>query len=149
MGVSHGTDGRRDTRRALIVAVASAIGAIGAGGAAVIVALVMAFVGWVLWSALTLFIGTRLFEGTSDMGEMLRVLGFAQSAGVLYVVGILPFLGGLVKLAVAIWLLICGVVGVRQALDFTTGKAIATVVIGWLVYLLAAVLFRVLFGWMY
>lgn len=132
-----------------IVAVASAIGAIGGGGLAVIGTLVMAFVGWIIWSALTLFIGTRLFEGTSDMGEMLRVLGFAQSAGVLYVVGIIPILGGLVKIAVGLWLLVCGIVGVRQALDFSTGKAIATVVIGWLVYFVVGALFTVLFGWMH
>ena len=34
-----------------------------------------------------------------------------------------------------VWMLVCGVVAVRQALDFTTGKAIGTVVLGWLAFI--------------
>jgi hypothetical protein len=132
-----------------LVAIASAIGAWGHGGLAVFGSLVSAFVGWILWSAITLFIGTRIFNGTSDMGEQMRALGFAQSAGVLYVLGIIPILGWMVKLAVGLWVLVCGIVAVRQALDFTTGKAVGTVVIGWLVYIVLAALFGVLFGWMF
>lgn len=127
-----------------LVAIANAIGAIGDGALAVIGGLILAFVGWIVWSALTLFIGTRLFEGTADMGEMLRALGFAQSAGVLNVLAILPLLGWLVSLAVGLWVLVCGIVGVRQALDFTTGKAILTVLIGWLIYVAMFALLGVL-----
>lgn len=127
-----------------LVAIANAIGSIGDGVFVAVGGLILAFVGWFIWSALTLFIGTRLFEGTADMGEMLRALGFAQSAGVLNVLGILPLLGWLVSLAVGIWVLICGVVAVRQALDFTTGKAILTVLIGWIVYVALGALLAML-----
>ena len=41
--------------------------------------LVGAIVGWVVWSILTSVIGNAL-GGTSDTGEMLRVLGYASSA---------------------------------------------------------------------
>jgi len=37
-----------------------------------------------------------------------------------------------VRFAVWIWLLVTGVIAIRQALDFTTGKAILTAVVGWL-----------------
>lgn len=123
-----------------LVAIASAIGGIGGGGPGIIGGLVGAFVGWLIWSAVTLFVGTRLFSGTADMGEMLRTLGFAQSVGVLKVLGIVPLLGWIVSVAVPIWMLVCGVVAIRQALDFTTGKAIATVLIGWLLMVAAGVL---------
>jgi hypothetical protein len=33
-------------------------------------------------------------------------------------------------------MLACAVVAIRQALDFTTGKALGTALIGWLVYVL-------------
>ncbi len=38
-------------------------------------------------------------------------------------------------------MLVCGVVAIRQALDFTTGKAIGTVLLGWLVMMVVAILF--------
>ncbi len=124
-----------------LVAVASAIGGIGEGGASMVGGVISAFVGWLLWSAITLFIGTKVFDGTADMGEMLRTLGFAQSVGVLKVVGFVPILGWIAALVTGIWMLVCGVVAIRQALDFTTGKAIGTVLLGWLVMMVVAILF--------
>lgn len=81
---------------------------------------------------MTYFVGTRFFGGTADWGELLRTIGFAQSPGVLYVLGIIPILGGLVRFAVMIWILVAGVIAIRQALDFSTGKAVLTAVLGWL-----------------
>ncbi len=126
-----------------LVALASAIGGASHGGAGVIGALVSAYVGWLVWSAVTLFVGTRLFDGTADLGEMLRTLGFAQSVGVLRVLGIVPVLGWIVVLATGLWMLVCGVVAVRQALDFTTGKAIGTVLIGWALMMVLSVVMMV------
>src|SRR3954470_18766962 len=116
-----------------IVAVCSAIGSYGHGGKGILGAIVAAFLGWLIMAALTYFIGTKLFGGTADMGEMLRTLGFAQAPGVIAILGIIPFLGRLVVFAVAIWQLVTAIVAIRQALDFDTGKAIATAVIAWIV----------------
>jgi hypothetical protein len=129
-----------------LVAVASAIGAIGMGPGAMIGGLISAFVGWLIWSGVTLVIGTKVFDGTADMGEMLRTLGFAQSPGVLNVLGVIPVLGWLVQIGVSIWMLVCGVIAVRQALDFTTGKAVGTVLLGWLCYLVVGLLLVSLMG---
>ena len=126
----------------IIVAVCNGIGAAlglliaGAAGrapGALIGEIVGAVVGWLIWSYLTYFIGTRLFHGRATPGEMLRTIGFSHSPGVLNILGFIPFLGPLIRLVVAFWLLVAGVVAVRQALDFDTGKAILTTVIGWLV----------------
>jgi len=123
-----------------IVAVCAAIGSYSGGGKTIIAAIVGAFVGWLVMSALTYFIGTKLFGGTADIGEMLRTLGFAQSPGVIAVLGIIPFLGGLVMFAVWIWQLVTAVVAIRQALDFDTGKAIATAVISWIIMIVVNLL---------
>jgi hypothetical protein len=117
----------------VMVAIASAIGTYGTGGMyGALGQLGAALIGWLIWAAVTLLIGTKVFGGTADMGEMLRTLGFAQSIGVVKVLGIIPILGWIAALVAGIWMLVCGVVAVRQALDFTTGKAIGTVVLGWL-----------------
>ena len=122
-----------------LVAIAGAIGSVGAGVGAAFGSVISAFVGWLIWAAVTLFIGTKVFDGTADMGEMLRTLGFAQSIGIVRVLGIVPLLGWVASLAASIWMLVCGVVAVRQALDFTTGKAIGTVILGWIAMILVGV----------
>jgi hypothetical protein len=115
-----------------IVAVAQAIGSMGSGSGGVIGGLLSAFIGWAVWSGITYVIGTRIFRGTATWGELLRTIGFAQAPGVLNFLGIIPVFGGLVRAVVAIWILIAGIVAIRQALDFDTGRAVLTAVIGWL-----------------
>lgn len=116
-----------------LAAVASAIGAIGSHGAGIITMLIGTLLGWAIWSWITYFIGTRFFGGTATWGELARTIGFAQTPRILLILGIVPVLGGLVKFVVAIWLLIAGIVAIRQALDVTTGKAVLVAVIGWAV----------------
>ena len=115
-----------------IGAVAQAIGALGAGGPGFIGTLIAALLGWLIWAGVTYLIGDKLLGGTATWGELLRTLGFAQAPAVLGVLGIIPVLGWLVKLAVMFWILIAGIIAIRQALDFSTGKAVLTAVLGWL-----------------
>lgn len=124
----------------LVAALASGIGNIGGGVTQAIVSIVAALIGWILWSVITYFIGVTLFKGTATVGELLRTLGFAQAPGVLYVVAIIPFLGTLISFAVAVWILIAGIIAIRQALDISTGKAVITAIIGWLVLLIPMML---------
>ena len=116
-----------------LVAVAQAIGSAGTGGSGVLAGVVSALAGWLLWAGITYLIGAKLFGGTATWGELLRTLGFAQTPGVLHVLGLLPILGGIIRVGVAIWVLIAGVIAIRQALDISTGKAILTAGLGWLV----------------
>lgn len=129
-----------------IVAIAAAIGNIGDGIGGVIAGLIGAFAGWLIWSGVTYLIGDKVLGGTATWGELLRTLGFAQAPGVLYVLGIIPFLGGLIKFAVAIWILVAGIIAIRQALDFSTGKAVLTAVLGWLALLVLTVMTAGVFG---
>lgn len=126
-----------------IVAIAQGIGAINLGARAIIGMMIAAFLGWLIWALITYLIGDKLLGGTATWGELLRTLGFAQSPGVLYVLGIVPVLGGLVRFAVAVWVLIAGIIALRQALDFGTGKAILTAILGWLAIAIPAALFGV------
>lgn len=107
----------------------------GLGGAlfSFLVYLVQAVVGWGIWAWLTYFIGTRVFHGTATWGELLRTIGYAYSPHVLDLFRFIPCLGPLLFAIAWIWSVVAGVVAVRQALDFDTGKAIGTVVIGWII----------------
>jgi hypothetical protein len=114
----------------LIVAVSSAIGQLLEGGiGGLVVGFIGAFASWIVWSAVTYWVGKTLFRTENTrvtLGQMLRTLGFAQSPGVLNFLGIVPGVGPLVLLATAIWTIVAGVVAIRQAMDFSTGRAIGT-----------------------
>lgn len=126
----------------IIVAIAGAIGGIlsavvggGAGAGAIIGGLIgpaiSALIGYFVWAGVSLVVGKAL-GGTADYGEMLRAIGFANSPNVLAILSFIPVLGGLIAFIGAIWALVAGIVALRQALDFTTGKAIVTAIIGWI-----------------
>ena len=122
----------------VLASVAAGIGAIvhvGVGG--FVANIVGGLVGWAVWSYLTWWIGTKWLpepQTNADPSQLLRTLGFAAAPGVLNVLGIVPFLGGLVRLVVSVWMLVAGVIAVRQALDYTsTGRAVGVVVIGWVI----------------
>ena len=116
----------------LIVAVAKAVGASDVGLISAIVLACASLVGWVIWAGVTYLIGDKMLGGTATWGELLRALGYAQAPGVLLVFGILPGVGGLLAFVVGIWTLVAGIVGIREALDFSTGKALLTAVLGWI-----------------
>ena len=100
---------------------------------------ISAFAGWVAWSFLTYFIGTRFFGGEATMGEMLRVIGFAYAPQML---GIIPCLGSLVG---AIWSLIAAFIAIRQGLDLSNGKTFLTIIVGFLVYVAISILIGLTF----
>jgi hypothetical protein len=98
-----------------------------------------AIVGWVVWAGITYLVGTKMLpepQTKSDMGELLRTIGFAMSPGILRILGIIPVIGFLVNVAVFFWLLAAVVVAVRQALDYkSTGRAVGVCLIGFFVYI--------------
>lgn len=132
----------------LIVGICSAIGNIGIlGTKGIITGLIAGILGWVLWSFVIFLIGVKGFKHTSDMGELLRCLGFAYSPLVLNILGIIPVLGPIVLIVASIWALIAFVVATRQALDCGTGRAILVAVLGFIVYwVVAAILSSVIGG---
>ncbi len=106
--------------------------------------LLSAIIVWFVWSFITYFVGTKVFAGSASYGELLRTIGFANSPGVLLILSFIPVLGGLISFAVWVWNLVAMVVAVRQALDFDTGKAIFTCIVGWIVALMLLVIIGVI-----
>ena len=115
----------------IIVAICSAIGAVWRGGPSIIAAPIGAVLGWLLWAAVTYVIGDKLLGGTATWAELLRTIGFAQAPGVFMVLGIVPIIGGLMRLIVAIWMVVAGVIAIRTALRFSTAKAVLTALLCW------------------
>lgn len=129
-----------------LVAFASAASGVRGGAGAAVVAILSAYVGWLLWSGITYVIGEKLFRGTATWGELLRTIGFAQSPGVLYILAAIPLVGWLISLPVMIWILVAVIIAIRQALDFGTGRALLTAVVGFIPYLILSGIVRWLTG---
>ncbi len=131
---------RAATPQAVAVVALSSVAAglgIGAGLGGLVLGVLASLAAWYVWAFLTYWIGTRLLpepQTRSSLGELLRVLGFSAGPGLLRVLGVLPPLRRLVFAVAAVWMLVAGVVAVRQALDYrSTWRAVAVVAIGWLV----------------
>jgi hypothetical protein len=129
----------------ILVSVAGGIGSfiggvikenIGSAFLSLVITVLLGVVNYYIWAYVTYFVGTNLFDGTADPGEMLRVLGYASGPRLLSVLGFIPCIGALISLAGAVWALVAGVIAVRQALDFDTTKAVLTCIIGWVIVLI-------------
>jgi hypothetical protein len=95
-------------------------------------------IGWVMWAAVTWVIGAKLLpepQTRTNMGELLRVIGYAYAPNLFGFFAFLPALEIVVGTVVAFWLLAATVMAVRQALDYvSTLRAAAVVFIGWLIF---------------
>ena len=92
--------------------------------------MISVLLGWLCWSGVTWFVGTRFFKGEADLGQMLRVIGFAYLPMLL---SIIPCLGGMIGI---IWTIAAGFIAIRQGLDIDDMKAFLTVIVGAVFYLL-------------
>jgi hypothetical protein len=99
--------------------------------------LIISLASYALWSLLVVLIGTKLMpEPTTkaDFNEAFRVIGFTASPGVFNVLAIIPFLGPLISLVVSLWMIVIGVIAVREVLDYSnTGRAIIVCLIAMVV----------------
>jgi hypothetical protein len=117
-----------------------------------VMSLIITLISYALWSLVVVLIGTKVMpEPTTkaDFSEGFRVIGFTAAPGVFNVLAIIPFLGPLISLFISIWMLIIGVIAVREVLDYSnTGRAIVVVVIAFFVVLIVnlLILTPLLFG---
>jgi hypothetical protein len=99
--------------------------------------LIVSLASYALWSILVVLIGTKLMPEPAtkaDFNEAFRVIGFTASPGVFNVLAIIPFLGPLISVAISLWMLVIGVIAVREVLDYSnTGRAIIVCLIAMVV----------------
>ena len=133
---------RAATGQAAFVVVAASVAAAthdyGLGWVAMASAGGVSLLQWLVWAAVTYLVGAKLLGGTATWGELLRTLGFARAPGVLTV--LTPLVGG-IQIAVQLWMLVAGVVAIRQTLDFGIVRAVLTALLGIIPYWIAFLLF--------
>ncbi len=107
--------------------------------------LVVGLIGWVFTAWVLAFVAKQL-DGKTSTSEMLRVTGYVSVfglVGVLNIFRLIPLLGcltGLIGLVVGVLNLIGYIIGVREAAEFTTGKAIIAAIVAAVVNFVIVVL---------
>jgi hypothetical protein len=137
----------------IMSSVAAGIGARGLGAhtlSTVAFVSAIALLSWAAWALITFEIGVRLMpepETRSNVGELLRTIGFATAPGCFRVLGVVPGATIPVFALTAVWMLAAMVVAVRQALDYrSTARAVAVCGLGWVLTLAIAIALGLVFG---
>lgn len=145
-------DERLQGEAALIVLAATLLSAIGTGigsrswflgfGAELINGLL---IGWLLWAVIANLVGDFL-GGRSQLGEMVRALGYANAPRFVGILGFLPCVGPIFRLAAWLLTIAAGVVAIRETMEFDTFKALVTAVIGLAIYIIFNMLIGLFYG---
>jgi hypothetical protein len=121
------------TSQALFVVVVSSLAAgiglsSGVYDAPVLHRVMLALLLWVFWAISTYLVGVYLLpepQTQTNVGELLRTIGFAAAPGMLRIFGIVPVIGGTIYVISTGWMLVAMVIAIRQALDYkSTGRAV-------------------------
>jgi len=131
----------------VLSSIAAGIGSISSIGLkGIIFGTVSALIAWYVWAYMVYFIGAKILpepQTESDVGELLRTIGFSSSPGLIRILGIIPGIAGIVFTITSIWMLVAMVIAVRQALDYqSTLRAVGVCIIGWVIQ---AIILMILF----
>lgn len=144
-------DKNATTTAGIIVVVMSVIGGILAGViestmvpngsflGALIRVILATLIGWGIGS-FVLGIVANMLGGKTDTGEMLRVFGYTQ---IFQVLNIIPFCGAFAAFILSI---IAAVIGIREAAEVSTGKAIVVGIVGFIVLVIVYLIIGFVLG---
>jgi hypothetical protein len=86
-------------------------------------------VGWVIWAFATYVVGRFLFGGQATFAGLLRAEGYALAPYAIAFWGLVPIVGMLFRLLASLWIIVTGIVAIREAFGFSTGLAVATAIL--------------------
>lgn len=137
----------------VLSSLAAGFGSRGLGGTTfggIVFITAVSLIAWAAWALVVFEVGARLLpeSGThTDVGELLRTIGFASAPGLLRILGVMSAATIPVFVITSLWMLAAMIVAVRQALDFhSTRRAVAVCVVGWALAAAMAVGIGLFFG---
>jgi hypothetical protein len=113
---------------------------------AFIVSAAVALVGFFLWVWVATFIGTKMFGGTGQFGNVKRALGFAYAPQFLNVLAFIPCLGGIIGLIAWALSIVAAVIALRQSLNQDTTKAVLTAIVSAIVVFVITAIITAIFA---
>lgn len=93
-----------------------------------------ALAGWLLWT-LVVHVVARLFGNLRGTRSLARTLAFANVPSFFLVLAALPDIGGIIRLAVPVWLVITSTAAVQASYAITRTRAAAITATAFVVYM--------------
>jgi hypothetical protein len=137
---------------ALVVAVAAIFSGVGSSGGqprGLLGGVLAAVIFWAIFALFAYVVGAYLLRGpqtSATFGEVLRALGFSYAPSLIAILGLIPGIGFLFAFIAAVWSLIASVIALRQALEVSTGRAVAVVVVAFLAMFVVLAVIVAIFG---
>lgn len=121
----------------VLAGVASGIGNFRLGYKQFMLGILGSLFSWFIWALITYYLGTKAFpepQTKSNLGELLRTIGFTSAPGTLSIFKILPGTQFFLVLGLLLWQFAAMVVAVRQALDYTSIlRAVGVCLLGFII----------------
>jgi hypothetical protein len=99
---------------------------------AFIVSPIAAVISWIVGAYFIYLVGTKVIPSgmtEADLGQVLRLLGFASVAGIANILGFIPVIGAIVAIVAGIWGIVITVKAIMHALEMSVLRAIATAIL--------------------
>jgi len=148
--VEHDTDAT--WQAALVVAVAAIFSGVGSSGGRtgdLVAGVLTSLIFWALFALFAYLVGVYILKGpqtSATFGEVLRPLGFSYAPSLFAILGLIPGIGFLIVFIAGVWTLIASVIALRQALEVSTGRAVAVAVVAFLAMVVVLVIIATVFG---
>lgn len=129
----------------LVSSFAAGIGSVSKiGTVGIFAGTLVGLIGWYILAMLTYFIGTRILpepQAKSDIGQLLRTIGFSTAPGIIRFLGVISGLERLIFSFSAAWMLVAMVIAVKSAFGYKNyWRAIAICVIVQVILILFVIL---------
>ena len=96
------------------------------------IAMATVFIGWVVWTFVSYFIGTGFLGGKGTWREMLHALGICFGPGIIMASIAIPAAGPIGFSFATFWVLAAGMIAARETQQTTLRRVIFPTVIGWI-----------------
>ncbi len=97
-------------------------------------------ISWLIGAWVFAFVSRTFFGGKTNTLEMARVFGFSQIFALLNIV---PCIGTIVALILSV---VAAIIGIREASEFDTNKAVMTGVVGFIVLIVVSAIIGAILG---
>lgn len=130
-----------------IVALLAGIGGLGSGIGGLLFGVVFGIIGYYVGGYAVYLVGNNLFSGkATDVGQVLRPLGYTQGPRVLSLLGFLPFVGWLLAFVGGIWTLVATFLAIRESMEMDNTKALLTLIVAGIAVAIISLILGLVFG---
>ncbi len=97
--------------------------------------LILSLLAGLLWAITAFLVGTKLFRGKAQFWQLARPLFFSATPGIFFILIAIPvdFISRAVTAGLAVWVVIGGVIAVKNSMGFGYDRSMLTYIVGFLI----------------